>query len=86
MARTLIGQVVSDKAEKTITIRVDRRVSHPIYKKQYNESKKFTAHDEKNEAKIGDIVEVSEIAPMSKTKTWKLVSVIEKAKVLGGDA
>lgn len=85
MARTLTGQVVSDKADKTITIRVDRRVSHPIYKKQYNISKKFTAHDEKSEAKIGDMVEISEIKPMSKTKTWTLVKVIEKAKVLGGD-
>ena len=85
MARTLVGQVVSDKADKTITIRVDRRVSHPVYKKQYNKSNKFTAHDEKSEAKIGDIVEVTEIRPRSKTKTWKLVKVIEKAQVLGGE-
>ncbi len=86
MARTLIGHVVSDKADKTITIRVDRRVSHPVYKKQYNKSKKFTAHDEKNEAKIGDTVEIAEVKPISKTKTWALSKVIEQAKVLGGDA
>ena len=83
MARTITGQVVSAKAAKTITIRVDRRVSHPIYKKQYTESNKFTAHDEKSEAKVGDIVEVEETRPISKTKTWKLVKVVEKAKVLG---
>ncbi len=85
MARTLTGQVVSDKAEKTITIRVDRRVTHPVYKKQYTKSNKFTAHDEKNEAKIGDIVEISEVSPISKTKRFKLVEVVEKAKVLGGE-
>ena len=84
MARTIIGQVVSDKADKTITVRVDRRVAHPIYKKQYTKSKKFTAHDEKNEAKTGDMVEIAEIKPLSKTKTWNLVKVTEKAKVLGG--
>ena len=85
MARTLIGQVVSDKADKTITIRVDRRVSHPVYKKQYTISNKFKAHDENSEAKMGDVVEVSETKPMSKTKTWKLERVIEKAKILGGE-
>ncbi len=84
MARTLIGQVVSDKAEKTITIRVDRRVSHPVYKKQYTTSNKFTAHDEKSEAKIGDVVEVAEVKPISKTKKFSLVKVIERAPVLGG--
>lgn len=86
MARTIVGQVVSDKADKTITIRVDRRVSHPVYKKQYTESAKFTAHDEKSEAKIGDIVEIAEVKPISKTKKFSLVKVIEKAKVLGGEA
>lgn len=85
MARTLVGHVVSDKADKTITIRVDRRVSHPIYKKQYNESKKFSVHDANDEAKVGDLVEIAEMRPVSKTKSWKLVSVIEKAKVLGGN-
>ena len=85
MARTLIGQVVSDKAEKTITIRVDRRVSHPVYKKQYTTSNKFSVHDEKSEASMGDTVEVEETRPISKTKTFKLVRVIDKAKVLGGE-
>lgn len=84
MARTLIGQVVSDKAEKTITIRVDQRVSHPIYKKQYTKSAKHTAHDENSEAKIGDVVEIEETRPISKTKTWKLVKVVSRARVLDG--
>ena len=83
MARVVTGQVVSDKAAKTITVRVDRRVSHPIYKKQYTISNKFAAHDEKQEANVGDLVEITETRPISKSKTWNLVKVVEKAKVLG---
>ncbi len=85
MARVITGEVVSDKSDKTITVRVDRRISHPIYKKQYTKSQKYHVHDEKNEAKVGDIVEAHEVRPVSKTKTWQLDKVVVKAKVLGGE-
>lgn len=85
MARNVVGKVVSDKAMNTITVRVDRRVSHPIYKKQYTKTAKFHAHDEKSEASIGDTVEIASIRPVSKTKSWTLVKVVEKAKSLGGE-
>lgn len=75
MARTLTGVVVSDTQDKTIIVRVDRRTSHPLYKKPYLISKKYTAHDDKNEAKLGDKVIISETRPISKTKRWKLDSI-----------
>ncbi len=80
MARTLTGIVSSDANDKTITITVHERKTHPIYKKQYSVSKKFRAHDEENEAHKGDLVEVIECRPMSATKTWKLVRIIERSK------
>jgi small subunit ribosomal protein S17 len=75
--RILQGVVVSDKGNKTITVRVERRMRHPIYKKFIRRSKKFAAHDENNTAKIGDIVRIRECAPISKTKKWELI--LEKA-------
>ena len=71
--RVLQGTVVSDKANKTITVLVERRVRHPIYKKYIKRSKKYAAHDENNSKKIGDVVEIIECAPISKSKRWTLV-------------
>ena len=77
MPKKLIGTVSSDVQDKTIVITVVRRETHPIYKKQYTVTTKYVAHDEKNEAKKGDRVEISETRPYSKTKTWKLDKVLE---------
>ena len=79
MARTLTGVVSSDKRDKTITVMITSRETHPIYKKQYKITRKYTAHDEKNEAQEGDTVMIAETRPISKTKTWALVKVIEKS-------
>lgn len=70
--RVLQGVVVSDKADKTIVVRVQRRVEHPVYKKYITKSKKFAAHDEQNQFKIGDVVKIRECRPISKTKTWEI--------------
>jgi small subunit ribosomal protein S17 len=78
-ARTISGQVVSNKGEKTITVMVERRVKHPIYGKFMKRSTKLHAHDENNECQIGDKVTIQESRPFSKTKTWKLVSIDERA-------
>jgi len=75
-----IGRVVSNKMTKTITIAVDRKVKHAIYGKFMNKTTKFMAHDEKNEAGIGDTVRIMETRPLSKNKRWRLVEIIEKAK------
>lgn len=80
MAKTLTGIVTSAKADKTITITVTSRETHPIYKKQFTTTRKYTAHDEKNEAGEGDKVTISEVRPISKTKSFTLVSVDEKAR------
>jgi len=75
-----IGKVVSNKMTKSITVAVDRKVKHPIYGKFVHKTTKFMAHDEKNEAGIGDTVRISETRPLSKNKRWRLVEIIEKAK------
>jgi small subunit ribosomal protein S17 len=75
-----VGRVVSNKMTKSITIAVDRKVKHPIYGKFVNRTTKFMAHDEKNEAGIGDTVRIMETRPLSKNKRWRLVEIIEKAK------
>ena len=75
-----VGKVVSNKMQKTITIAVNRKVKHPIYGKFLNRTTKFMAHDEKNEAGIGDTVRIMETRPLSKNKRWRLVEVVEKAK------
>lgn len=77
MPKKITGIVTSDVQDKTIVITVTSRQTHPIYGKQYTVSRKYTAHDEKNEAHIGDRVEVSESRPYSKTKTWKLERIVE---------
>ena len=80
LRKTKIGVVVSDKMDKTISVTVRRRLRHPIYGKFVNKSKKFTAHDEKNECRIGDTVKIMETRPLSKLKRWRLVEILERAK------
>lgn len=75
-----IGKVVSDKMEKSIVVAVERKVKHPIYGKFVKKTTKFVAHDEVNEANIGDTVRIMETRPLSKLKRWRLVEIIEKAK------
>jgi small subunit ribosomal protein S17 len=77
--RTLIGRVVSDKMDKTVTVLVERRVKHPMYDKIIVRSKKYHAHNEDNQAKAGDLVEIRESRPMSKTKSWAVAKLLEKA-------
>jgi small subunit ribosomal protein S17 len=79
VVRTLTGRVVSDKMDKTITVLIERRVKHELYGKYTTKSSKIHAHDEKNECKSGDLVTVSESRPLSKTKTWALVKIEERA-------
>ena len=77
---TLVGRVVSDKMNKTVTVLVERRVKHPLYGKIVTRSKKYHAHDEKNEFHEGDVVLIEETRPLSRTKTWKVVQLVEKAR------
>ena len=78
-ARTISGKVVSDKRDKTITVLVERRVKHPVYGKIVSKSTKISAHDEENTCKTGDVVTIAETRPLSKTKSWQLVEVVERA-------
>mgnify|MGYP006290962813 FL=1 len=80
--RTATGKVVSNKMDKTITVLVERRVKHPVYGKYITRSSKVHAHDEDNQCRIGDLVTVAESRPLSRTKTWKLVEVVEQAAEL----
>ena len=75
-----VGKVVSNKMQKSITIAVNRKVKHPIYGKFLNRTTKFMVHDEKNEAGVGDTVRIMETRPLSKSKRWRLVEILEKAK------
>jgi small subunit ribosomal protein S17 len=75
-----LGTVVSDKMDKTVVVAVDRRVAHPLYGKQIVRTRKFHAHDEENTAREGDRVRIMETRPLSKTKRWRLVEVIERAR------
>ena len=77
--RTLIGRVVSDKMDKTVTVLIERRVKHPMYDKIIVRSSKYHAHNESNEAKTGDLVEIQEGRPVSKTKAWVVTKLLEKA-------
>jgi small subunit ribosomal protein S17 len=81
MGRSIIGSVVSDKADKTIVLAVTERKTHPLYKKQYSRTTKYIAHDEKNEAKVGDKVEVVETKPISRRKHLTLAKIIQKADI-----
>ena len=80
--RSLFGEVVSDKMDKTIVVQVIRRYRHPRYRKYVNERIKYKAHDEKNEAKVGDKVRIIESRPLSREKRWRLAEVTERAQVL----
>lgn len=78
-ANQLTGKVVSDKMDKTITVLIERRVKHPVYGKYLSKSSKIKAHDESNECKAGDVVTIEESRPLSKTKSWTLVKIEERA-------
>ena len=78
--KTRVGVVVSDKMDKTIVVAIKTKVRHPLYGKMVNRTRKFKAHDEKNECGIGDTVKIMETRPISKDKRWRLVEIIEKAK------
>lgn len=80
LRKSRVGTVVSDKMDKTIVVQVETMKKHPLYKKHLKTTKKFKAHDENNESKIGDRVRIVETRPLSKTKTWRLTDIIEKAK------
>jgi small subunit ribosomal protein S17 len=75
-----VGKVVSNKMKKSIVVTVERRVPHPIYRKYFKRTSRLMAHDEKNEAGVGDTVKIMETRPMSKSKRWRLVEIVEKAK------
>jgi len=79
--RTLQGSVTSNKMDKSITVQVERRVLHPLYKKYIRRSTKFHAHDENNECNIGDTVKITECRPISKSKSWRLTDIVERADV-----
>lgn len=83
LRKTRTGVVVSNKADKTLVVRVDRRKAHPRYHKVITVSKKYYAHDENNEAKIGDTVEIMETRPLSKLKRWRLINITKRANVIG---
>jgi len=78
--RTLVGQVVSDKMDKTMTVLVERRVKHPLYKKYIRRSTKLHAHDEENACKVGDLVSIEPCRPLSKSKSWRLHEILERAR------
>jgi len=78
--RLVTGRVISDKMDKTITILVERKVAHPIYKKYVKRSTKLHVHDENNDCNVGDLVNVASSRPLSKTKCWKLVDIVARAK------
>jgi small subunit ribosomal protein S17 len=78
--KTRTGFVVSDKMDKTVVVSISQTVKHPLYSKIYNRNSKLYAHDEANDAKVGDLVVVSETRPLSKTKRWRVVEVLERAK------
>ena len=80
--KVYLGSVVSDKMDKTITVVVETKRNHPIYGKRMNYSKKYKAHDENNEAKVGDIVKIMETRPLSATKRFRLVEIVEKAVII----
>ena len=80
--RTLVGRVVSDKRSKTVTVLVERRTKHELYGKIVAKASKYHAHDEKGEFKLGDLVEIAESRPISKTKSWVVTRLVEKARAV----
>jgi small subunit ribosomal protein S17 len=79
-ARSVTGRVVSDKMHKTITVQIERRLQHPVYGKYLTRRTKLHAHDENNDCKAGDLVTIEQCRPLSKTKTWRLVKILERAR------
>ncbi|WP_348946020.1 30S ribosomal protein S17 [Chitinibacter sp. FCG-7] len=82
LKRTLTGRVVSNKMDKTVTVLVERLVKHPLYGKMVRQSKKYHAHDESNQYAEGDVVTIEECRPLSKTKSWVVTGLVEKARVI----
>ena len=82
--KSYIGRIISDKMNKTVVAAVTRRIAHPRYNKVVNRTTKFKVHDEKNECKVGDLVKFIETRPISKDKRWKLLEIVEKAKIVTG--
>lgn len=82
LKRTLTGKVVSDKMDKTVTVLIERHVKHPLYGKIIMRSNKYHAHDETNQAKAGDVVEIQEGRPISKTKAWTVTRVVQVAQII----
>ncbi|CAN7182037.1 MULTISPECIES: 30S ribosomal protein S17 [unclassified Acidovorax] len=82
LKRTLVGKVVSDKRNKTVTVLIERRVKHELYGKIVGKSSKYHAHDENNEYKLGDTIEITESRPLSKTKNWVATRLVQKAGLL----
>jgi small subunit ribosomal protein S17 len=76
--KTRVGAVVSDKSDKTVTVMIKRRVAHPFYGKRMTRTKKYHAHDEKNEYQVGDLVRIAETRPLSKTKRWRVIELVER--------
>jgi small subunit ribosomal protein S17 len=77
-ARSIIGQVVSDKMNKTIVVQVERKVKHPVYGKYVKRTSKMYVHDEENSSRVGDVVRIQQTRPLSKTKRWKLVEIVKR--------
>lgn len=82
LKRTLVGKVVSDKMDKTVTVLIERHVKHPLYGKIIMQTKKYHAHDEANQAKFGDTVEIQEGRPISKTKSWAVTKIVKVAEIV----
>lgn len=80
LRKTRVGVVVSNKMDKTISVAIERRIAHPIYKKYFKKTSKLMAHDEKGECNIGDKVKIMETRPLSLNKRWRLVEIVERAK------
>ena len=80
LRKTRIGVVISNKMDKTVSVAIERKVPHPIYKKYYKKTTKLMAHDEKNDCQVGDKVKIMETRPLSLRKRWRLVEIVEKAK------
>ncbi|MBI5179547.1 MAG: 30S ribosomal protein S17 [Nitrospinae bacterium] len=78
--KTRVGQVVSNKMDKTIVVKIERKMLHPVFKKFIKRTKKYVAHDKDNKCQVGDVVEIEETRPMSKTKRWKVVSIVSSIR------
>ncbi|HMK28492.1 MAG TPA: 30S ribosomal protein S17 [Terriglobales bacterium] len=83
--KTLVGEVVSTRMQKTIVVEVDHKKAHPLYRRVLASSKKFYAHDEQNSARVGDIVRLEETRPLSKLKRWRLAEVVRRAALVGAE-